>query len=839
MPPLRKKYSVDDSVDSWALFDRTFPSTVKNSPIMSRRVFDVGLDVGRIKNGLKLHSKDRHDRTRNHRSASTSDARPDTPSDINKQLAVTPRLKGKRSSPSLRPEQPKTIHPHSSEPFTLPPTSAPTGDDSPPSSEHQAIMNGNQHAQDHHIESLHTPSDDGNNFDLKPPPPKRSARFLETYSEQIFSDAHLRTILRDSSFSLRFTAFLNRYKPHFAPILSRYLEAQKAIKAVEYANALAETFKPIPGDSSSQIPCVAATIDSWFESRSRRAMESLVHEALPAYLTQCFTKVVTEWMVREITGTTMPIMRELVGGLAEVFCLSDPAIEDNPIVYASEEFYRTTQYGRDYVIGRNCRFLQGPKTDRNTIARIKEAVRTGQESFETVLNYRRDGSPFMNLVMTAPLYDNRGTVRYFIGAQVDISGLVEEGRGLDSFERYLVESRRNRDSNQSFANPNHMRALGELGQLLSAEESAVFHGQGYSKEGSVHDSDYGGSKSARGTQGRRDPHSRPPRRVLGDEDDEEQEKEKNAWVFNSLGPSGKLPGVYQNYLLLRPYPSLRIIFVSPSLRIPGLLQSPFLSRIGGPGHVRSGLSNAFANGEDITAKVTWLPQGRSDVEASSTLASRPGSRHDLHSIHEGSASTGGSRTRYISCTPLLGSDDKVGVWMVVMVENETVTGSLPSRANAIATRHASIYTTQTHEIPSTPSEYEREVRESHDTPNGHRVRSPAPSWPTSTSPNNRNPRTTNGNVGRERERDSGKIYADFMRNQRSGNSERGGPHNVHRNLFMDPSVNGNGNSQAPAMATPPAGTGKVLGSEMDDVGLEDGMLEGVGDGGGKGVKVMG
>lgn len=321
MHPLRKKYSVDDSIDSWALFDRTFPSTVKNPPIMSRRVFDVGLDVGRIKNGLKLHSSDRHERTRSHRSASTSDARPKTPSDNTKQLAVAPHLKGKRSSPSVRPDRSKTVHQLSSEPFTLPLISSPTENESPPSPEHKAIMNGNQHAQEVHMDPLHTPSDDGNNFDLKPPPPKRPARFLETYAEQIFSDAHLRTILRDSGFSLRFTAFLNRYKPHFAPILSRYLEAQKAIKAVEYANALAETFKLIPGDSSIQIPCVAATLDSRFESRSRRAMEALVYEALPAYITQCFTKVVTEWVVREITGTSMPIMRELVGGLAEVRCI--------------------------------------------------------------------------------------------------------------------------------------------------------------------------------------------------------------------------------------------------------------------------------------------------------------------------------------------------------------------------------------------------------------------------------------------------------------------------------------------------------------------------------------
>ncbi|KAL8663736.1 MAG: hypothetical protein Q9168_008049, partial [Polycauliona sp. 1 TL-2023] len=455
---------------------------------MSRRVFDVGLDVDRIKNGLKIHSSSR--RNKSNRSASISGSPPtDLPN--GNQLAVVPKLKGKKSNPTLPSERQEPLSP---DPVVLPSVSPPTTHDFPQPPTHSPTtptVNGTHASAEDHMDPIHTPNDDTNNFDLKAPPPNKPVKFLEHYSEQLFSEGHLRFILGDPAFFLRFTAFLNRYKPHSAPILLRYLEAQKAVKAVEYANALAESLKPLPGDTSSQGPCVAATLDSRFESRSRKAMETLVNGALPGYITQAFTKVVTETMVREITGTTMPIMRELVGGLAEVFCLSDPSIKDNPIVYASEEFYRTTQYGRDYVIGRNCRFLQGPKTDRTTIARIKEAIRTGQESFETVLNYRRDGSPFMNLVMTAPLYDNKGVVRYFIGAQVDISGLVEEGRGLDSFERYLSESRRKRNSDQSsYSNQKHLRVLNEFSQMLSPDESSVFNGQGHSRESSVNESEY-------------------------------------------------------------------------------------------------------------------------------------------------------------------------------------------------------------------------------------------------------------------------------------------------------------------------------------------------------------
>jgi len=733
-----------DFYDSLLILDRICPFAVDNLPVMSRRVFDVGLDMGRIRNGLK-HNKEGKESKRsksNKSSHSKRDAFTDDSSLQDQQNgALVPHLKHQRSSPTIVAQQNGHIPNQPSDTIILPSPHHQEGTDSgfplPPSncvspgeqingingtgerSLHSSQLNGNPSRAQKPAPLQKNSSDHTQDFDLKPPPPNTKVKHMDTLSEQLFSGEHLSVILKDPNFFLRFTAFLNRYKPHSAPGLVRYLEAQKAMKAVEYANALAETIKPAPGEHFS--PCPAASVDARFEARSKRSFDSLVNEALPAYITNSLTKVVTESMVREITGTGMPVMRELVGGLAEVFCLSDPTIKDCPIVYASEEFYRTTRYSRDDVLGRNCRFLQGPKTNRTTIARLSAAIKAGQESCETVLNYRRDGSPFMNLLLTAPLYDNRGSVRYFIGAQLDVSGLIDEGRGLDSFERLLSESRpnRNRDSDQSDESfsQRHLRTLSEFGQMLSLDESSLFQ-KSHSRASSVHDN----ASSYRGTPNRPE-RMRQPRRVLGNEDEGERREE---WALSSMGPSGKLPGVYQNvssyfphpcpptsapnlpafyllilsplkqYLLVRPHPSLRIIFVSPALRIPGLLQSPFLSRIGGPAHVREGLSDAFESGAAVTAKVTWLPNGRASEDGGDNMNgdSRPGSRRG------GPPSDNGQRTRYISCTPLLGSDDQVGVWMVVMVENELVTGSLASRTAALARYDG--------QIPPTPSEYQRE-----------------------------------------------------------------------------------------------------------------------------------
>lgn len=559
-----------DFYDSLLILDRICPFAIDNLPVMSRRVFDVGLDMahmGRLRNGLK-HNKDGKEtkRSKSYKSShSKGDALTDDEGLSHEQdRALVPHVKHKKSSPTITPRENRQTPNQPSDDMVLPPSHTNEGPDSgfplPPSNraspgEHGNGMNGSAERSVHPSQFYITPSrsqkpdldrknssDHAQNFDLKPPPPNTKVKHIDTLSLQLFSGEHLNVILKDPNFFLRFTAFLNRYKPQSAPVLVRYLEAQKAMKAIEYANALAETMRPAPGEHSSL--CPAASVDPRFEARSKRSFDSLVTDCLPAYITNSLTKVVTESMVREITGTGMPVMRELVGGLAEVFCLADPSIQDCPIVYASEEFYRTTRYTRDDVLGRNCRFLQGPKTDKTTIARLRAAINSGQESCETVLNYRRDGSPFMNLLLTAPLYDNKGAIRYFIGAQIDVSGLIDEGRGLDSFERLLAESRprRNRDSDQSNESSaqKHMNSLREFGQMLSLDESSLLE-RPHSRASSVHDN----ASSYRGTPNRPE-RMRQPRRVLGNEDEGERRDE---WTLSSRGPSGKLPGVYQNVSL--------------------------------------------------------------------------------------------------------------------------------------------------------------------------------------------------------------------------------------------------------------------------------------------------
>ncbi|KAI9802109.1 MAG: hypothetical protein M1833_002030 [Piccolia ochrophora] len=111
-------------------------------------------------------------------------------------------------------------------------------------------------------------------------------------------------------------------------------------------------------------------------------------------------------------------------GLGDCFCLTSPAKADNPIVYASDGFVSVTGYTRQDIIPRNCRFLQGKYTDPNSVRRLKEAIEARVESVELLLNYRKNGDPFWNLLYVAPLYNSEGIVKFFLGGQINCSTTI-------------------------------------------------------------------------------------------------------------------------------------------------------------------------------------------------------------------------------------------------------------------------------------------------------------------------------------------------------------------------------------------------------------------------------
>ncbi|KAK1439430.1 hypothetical protein QVD17_05248 [Tagetes erecta] len=107
------------------------------------------------------------------------------------------------------------------------------------------------------------------------------------------------------------------------------------------------------------------------------------------------------------------------------FVITDPRLPDNPIIFASDSFLELTEFTREEILGRNCRFLQGPETDQGTVDKIREAIREQREITVQLINYTKSGKKFWNLFHLQPMRDQKGELQYFIGVQLDGSGHVE------------------------------------------------------------------------------------------------------------------------------------------------------------------------------------------------------------------------------------------------------------------------------------------------------------------------------------------------------------------------------------------------------------------------------
>ena len=101
--------------------------------------------------------------------------------------------------------------------------------------------------------------------------------------------------------------------------------------------------------------------------------------------------------------------------------ITDPRKPDNPIVFANDSFLRLTGYAREEVIGRNCRFLQGPRTDPEAVAEVRTAVADGNDISIDLLNYRKDGSTFWNALYLSPVSNDKGELLFFFASQLDVS----------------------------------------------------------------------------------------------------------------------------------------------------------------------------------------------------------------------------------------------------------------------------------------------------------------------------------------------------------------------------------------------------------------------------------
>jgi PAS domain S-box-containing protein len=143
------------------------------------------------------------------------------------------------------------------------------------------------------------------------------------------------------------------------------------------------------------------------------------------------------FVVQKDNGVVPHVLTQILDSCVNGVTLSDPDLEDSPIVYANRAFEAMSGYHQSEIVGRNCRFLQSDDRDQPEIDRLRAAISAGEAVEVTLRNYRKCGEMFHNRLVVQPLFDDRGNIVYYLGIQYDVTEQVQFNREIAALSRQL------------------------------------------------------------------------------------------------------------------------------------------------------------------------------------------------------------------------------------------------------------------------------------------------------------------------------------------------------------------------------------------------------------------
>jgi PAS domain S-box-containing protein len=144
------------------------------------------------------------------------------------------------------------------------------------------------------------------------------------------------------------------------------------------------------------------------------------------------------------------------------FTITDPRQPDDPLIWVNPSFSRISGYSYEESVGRNCRFLQGPATERKTVDDLRQALQDQQPVNTTLLNYRKDGTAFWNQLSITPVFDGTGELVSFVGVQTDVTERVRVED--DRKAAFAAEQAARRDAEEAHAAADAARVEAEHAQ---------------------------------------------------------------------------------------------------------------------------------------------------------------------------------------------------------------------------------------------------------------------------------------------------------------------------------------------------------------------------------------
>ena len=143
---------------------------------------------------------------------------------------------------------------------------------------------------------------------------------------------------------------------------------------------------------------------------------------------------------KQIALANLHIRDNAIAAASNGIAVSDALLPDCPMVYVNPAFLELTGYSESEVLGRNCRFLQGPTTSPSAVAELREAIRTQTRCQTLIRNFKKDNTEFWNEITVAPVRDPSGKVTHFIGIQTDVTVRQSGDAARRVVERQLQET---------------------------------------------------------------------------------------------------------------------------------------------------------------------------------------------------------------------------------------------------------------------------------------------------------------------------------------------------------------------------------------------------------------